>query len=61
MTSAMTPTVTPSVEMKRDDRDERLLALREQVAQRDVQFEGQIHDVFSYQYSFSTAFSMSAS
>ena len=43
MTSAITPTVTPSVEIERDDRDERLLALGEQIAQRDVELEGQIH------------------
>ena len=40
MMSAVTPTATPSVEIERDDRDERLLAPREQVAKGDVEFEG---------------------
>ena len=45
MTSAMTPTVDAERRDERDDRDERLLPLGEQVAQRDVQLEGQIHEL----------------
>ena len=40
ITSAVTPTATPSIEIRRDERDERLLAPREQVAPGDVEFEG---------------------
>ena len=37
--SASTPTVTPSVETNGNDRDERLAAAAEQIAQRDLEFE----------------------
>ena len=40
MITAITPTVTPSIEMKEMTEIERLLPLGEQVSQGDVQFEG---------------------
>ena len=43
MTSAITPTATPSVEMSEMTEMNACLRLREQVAQRDVQLEGDIH------------------